>query len=165
MCVAVVELSRCYCFLIPIASRGRPVFRVVSCHDPPVSEETKDLQNLSQSPSAPTRVPTTLAFFNGVSKVEPECFAPSHKALFHMNQRVGLWRRLFSPKVKKLPAGSPKLEILHQANGKSPLPSEREFSACNPEAVASLPTTAPARHPNACSLPEHYLECAASVRT
>ena len=36
--------------------------------------KTKELQNYhSQSPSAPTRVPTTLAFFNGVSEAWSLC--------------------------------------------------------------------------------------------
>ena len=81
--------KRCYCFLIPITSRGCPVFRVVSCHDllcqdwvicTRFRQETKELQNVhSQSPSTLTRIPTTLAFFNGVSW--------SLCALFHMKPR------------------------------------------------------------------------------
>ena len=50
-----------------------------------LQSKIKELHNFpSQSPSALSRVPTTLAFFNGILRnVEPVCFPASHRSLSH----------------------------------------------------------------------------------
>ena len=94
-----------YCLLIPITSRGRPVFRVVSCYDfvcqdrvfcKHFRQKTKELQNYhSQSPSALTRVPTTLAFFNGVWEAWSLCSFLQATGPSPTWNRVGLLRDCF----------------------------------------------------------------------
>ena len=71
--------------------------------------KTKGLQNFhSQSPSALTRVPTTLAFFNGVSEAWSLC-AFLQGALSHMKPRGSLAATVLT-EGKTLPEGSADLE-------------------------------------------------------
>ena len=57
--------------------------------------------------------------------MEPVCFPASHRALFHMKPRGSLAATVLT-KAETPPEGGADIEILHQANRRSILPSGRK---------------------------------------
>ena len=124
-----------YCLLIPITSRGRPVFRGVSCRDflcqdwvicthASVKNQRTSEFSFAESKCADTGTNDPDILQRSVRSVERVCLATSHMALFHVIPRVSLEATVLA-KGRTLPEGSADLEFLHLANGKGMLTSER----------------------------------------
>ena len=122
--------------LIPITSRGRAQYsllslvttscvRIGNLHT--FHSETKELHNFSsQGPGVLTRVPTTLAFFNGVSEARSLCALLQDKWLSSTLNRVCHLKRLFLPKVKHYLRAAPTLKFYIGRMEEAFLLSERE---------------------------------------
>ena len=114
-----------YCLLIPITSRGRPVFRVVSFHDllcqdwvfcnTSVKDQRTSELSFAESKCADTSTNDSGILQRSLRSVEPVCFAASHRALSHMKPRGSLAATVLTESKTPLES-SAALEILHQAN-------------------------------------------------
>ena len=106
-----------YFLLIQITSRGRPVFRVVSCYGLLCQDNTfVKNQRTSELSFAEPKCADTGTNDSGILQrslrsVEPVCFLASHRALSHMKPRGSLAAN-FLTKFITLPEGSADLEIL-----------------------------------------------------